>query len=108
MYDMLEWFASHPCTDCGETDPLKLQPDHVQKVCYTSKGTRARRISTLITEGKPARLIKELELCVSRCASCHFKRHSTEDGSYRACSISDIRGEISRREGIEKLGQAVL
>jgi hypothetical protein len=110
MLYMMEWFAVRPCIDCGETNPLKLQADHVQNVCYRSKERRRRHTSTLVVEGNLARLKKELALCVSRCASCHFKRHLVEVKSYRTFSIADIRNqleqELFKREGIKRLVQA--
>jgi len=110
MIYMMEWLQSHPCKDCGECDPLKLQPDHIEKVGYHTGGTgyrKRRLISSIVGAGNLTRLKKELALCESRCASCHVKRHLLEDDSYRACSLTDLQDELNkqilRREQVHRL-----
>lgn len=57
--------AGHPCIDCGESDPVVLDFDHVFGVKY-------RTISKMVSMGYGLRSIKrEIAKCEVRCANCH-------------------------------------
>ena len=65
------YLKKHPCVDCGESDPIVLQFDHV-------KGKR-QTISKMICGGQTAKSIqKEIEKCVVRCANCHIRKTAKE------------------------------
>ena len=56
------------CVDCGETNPIVLQFDHV-------KGKKVDAVSKLVTAGYGVEFIKEeINKCEIRCANCHMKK----------------------------------
>lgn len=60
-----EYLLSHPCVDCGETDPDVLEFDHV-------RGVKREGISRMIQRGFSARALEnEIAKCEVRCANCH-------------------------------------
>lgn len=60
-----EYLLSHPCVDCGETDPIVLEFDHV-------RDTKLGDLSLLVSSGRPRRIIEaEIAKCEVRCANCH-------------------------------------
>lgn len=62
IYDYL---IEHPCVDCGKTNPLVLQFDHV-------RGEKKADVSTLARNACSVRRIEaEIEKCDVRCADCH-------------------------------------
>jgi hypothetical protein len=62
---VLDYLLSHPCVDCGETDHVVLDFDHV-------RGLKARGISVMVQLGYPLETIKaEIARCEVRCANCH-------------------------------------
>lgn len=62
---MWDYLLKHPCVDCGETDPVVLEFDHV-------RGLKKYFVSTLIRKGYPILTIKrEIMKCDVRCANCH-------------------------------------
>ena len=63
---LTEYFKSHPCVDCGETNPIVLEFDHV-------RGIKSTEISNLIYNNFDE-LQKEIEKCDVRCANCHRKK----------------------------------
>ena len=74
IYDYLE---QHPCVDCGESDPVVLEFDHV-------RGVKSYEISNLIWRlGSLESLMKEVAKCDVRCANCHRRKTAERMGSYR-------------------------
>jgi hypothetical protein len=68
-----EYLRSHPCIDCGESDPVALDFDH--------RNQKAKRycIGAGIAGGiLPESLLKEMEKCDIRCSNCHRKKHARE------------------------------
>ena len=57
----------HPCVDCGESDPIVLEFDHIEnKVDGLARmATRALKLSTIIAE---------ISKCDVVCANCHKRR----------------------------------
>jgi hypothetical protein len=73
---LLEYFAEHPCVDCGETDPVVLQFDHV-------RGKKRAAVGTLFNQCHPWEIIAaEIEKCVVRCANCHWRKTAKDFGWY--------------------------
>lgn len=65
---MLAYLLGHPCVDCGETDPVKLDFDH------RDPSEKRGNVSELAMR-KPWRLVLvEIAKCDVRCANCHLKR----------------------------------
>ena len=63
-----ERLARHPCVDCGITDPLVLEFDHV-------RGLKVRDVTTMAHEAaREDRLRAEIAKCEVRCANCHRRR----------------------------------
>jgi hypothetical protein len=60
-----EYLATHPCVDCGESDPVVLDYDHV-------RGEKIADVSTLILRGVSWERVKvEIGKCDVRCANDH-------------------------------------
>lgn len=69
------YLLDHPCVDCGETDPVVLEFDHV-------RGTKVDNVSTLIRRSRKWEVVKEeIAKCDVRCANCH-KRKTAKDFGY--------------------------
>ena len=64
------------CVDCGETNPLLLDFDHMRD--------KFANISQLVQSGLSWATIKaEIDKCEVRCANCHARKTAREIGSYR-------------------------
>lgn len=61
-----EYLRTHPCIDCGESDPVVLEFDHV-------RGKKLGSISKLRTISKNV-VKREMKKCVVRCANCHRRK----------------------------------
>lgn len=71
---VLDWLRWHPCVDCGESDPVVLQFDHV-------RGTKTANVNKLVySRGSIQTLTLEIEKCEVRCANCHFRKTAKESG----------------------------
>lgn len=65
---MLTYLLAHPCVDCGESDPVKLDFDH------RDPSLKRGNIGVMAAH-KPWRLVlREVEKCDVRCANCHMRR----------------------------------
>lgn len=67
------YLVDHPCVDCGETDVVLLEFDHVNG--DKDKSISQMRLASLVT------IQKEIEKCEVRCRNCHKKRHSIENNT---------------------------
>lgn len=77
IYDHL---STHPCLDCGESDVVVLEFDHV-------RGEKTMSISTMLKtlcypKALPL-LSAEIDKCDVRCCNCHRRRTAASTGSWR-------------------------
>lgn len=74
---LVEHLQNHPCVDCGETDPLVLELDHVT-------GTKVAAV-TRLTSGASSweKVANEIDKCVVRCANCHRRKTAKERNHLR-------------------------
>ncbi len=64
---IIEYLATHPCVDCGETDIIVLEFDHL--------GDKVANVSTYANGGRTwPRIEAEIEKCEVRCANCHRRK----------------------------------
>lgn len=62
------------CVDCGNTNPVVLQFDHV-------RGTKVKSIATMVHECLSwSRIEEEIKKCELVCANCHQIRTFTRNG----------------------------
>jgi len=74
---LLEYLNAHPCTDCGETNPIVLEFDHLRDKDFAISNAVKRGISL-------KRIIAEVEKCEVRCANCHrYKTYRAAGRSHR-------------------------
>ncbi len=79
----LAYAKTRGCADCGETDPVVLEFDHV--------GGKVRGVAQLLCDGASlSRVQAEIERCVVVCACCHRVRTLRRRGSWRVGIASDL------------------
>lgn len=72
-----EYLENHPCVDCGESDPVVLEFDHV-------RGKKSYEVSSLGWRlASWNSVLKEIAKCEVRCANCHRRRTAEQRGTYR-------------------------
>ena len=66
MY-VYNYLLSHPCVDCGESDPIVLEFDHTKD--------KHKSMSDMVRQSYSIDKIKnEIEKCEVRCANCHRRK----------------------------------
>lgn len=71
---IVEYLKNHCCVDCGETDGVVLEFDHVI-------GKKNASISKMVSDKTSVdTLMKEVEKCEVVCANCHRKRTAKRAG----------------------------
>jgi hypothetical protein len=72
---LLDYLAEHPCVDCGETDPVVLEFDHLRnKLFDISRGIYYKNWELLLAE---------IAKCEVVCANCHRRRTARRAGFAR-------------------------
>lgn len=70
------YLAEHPCVDCGETDPVVLECDHV-------RGVKSHEVSVMVSHRFTwAAIEEEIAKCDVRCANDHRRRTARQRGFY--------------------------
>lgn len=73
-----DYLTTHPCVDCGVTDPTVLTFDHV-------RGRKYLVISRMIVNGCGLpKIQREIDKCEVRCANCHFRKTAKQLGFWKA------------------------
>ena len=73
---LVQFLRSHPCADCGETDPVVLEFDHLADKSFDmSRGVRDRNWDAVL---------REMAKCDVVCANCHRRRTARRGGHLRA------------------------
>jgi hypothetical protein len=79
---IVQYLESHPCVDCGETDPLVLEFDH--------RGGKEFTIGREFTSRPWEDVLAEIDKCDVRCANCH-RRRTAERGGFLRLVLSEAR-----------------
>ena len=72
-----DYLSTHPCVDCGESDPVVLEFDH------RDPRTKTNEVGRLIHTTTLNRVRTEIEKCDVRCGNCHRIRTARQFGWYR-------------------------
>ena len=71
-----QYLLVHPCTVCGETEPVVLEFHHV--------GEKSWDIGRMIAQGYSIKSIAaEISQCTVLCANCHRRLTAKERGWYK-------------------------
>jgi hypothetical protein len=82
----LAYLLERPCVDCGETDPLVLQFDHV-------RDSKRDAVTPLVRRGCSwATVLEEIAKCEVRCANCHRRRTGGTFGYWKDVALSRVPG----------------
>ena len=72
-----DYLIAHPCVDCGESDPVVLDFDHIDRAQKT------REVAWFIRRQDLAGLAAEIEKCEVRCANDHRRKTARDLGYAR-------------------------
>src|SRR2546425_1354527 len=84
---LIEYLQAHPCIDCGETDIIVLEFDHVRD--------KRDNIATLVSSSRTwPRILAEVQKCEVRCANCHRLKTAQRRG--HRPRVAPVRSVIRR------------
>ena len=76
MAFVVAYLRENPCVDCGETDPVVLEFDHLRDKRFSiSEGLQGRNWQSVLDE---------IAKCEVVCANCHRRRTARRGGFARA------------------------
>lgn len=71
------YLEKNPCIDCGESDIIVLEFDHI-------KGLKRKAVTTMAWDCYSIdEIIKEIEKCEVRCANCHRRKTAKQFGQQK-------------------------
>lgn len=75
---IIDYLKENPCVNCGETDIILLEFDHI------STETKRIILSEAVCTGYSLNYIKEeISNCQVLCVSCHRKKTARDHGNYK-------------------------
>jgi hypothetical protein len=74
---LLDYFATHPCADCSEGDPVVLEFDHLDAE------DKSFNIGQALSYRRWQTILDEIEKCEVVCANCHRRRTARRRGAVR-------------------------
>lgn len=81
LQSVVDYLKLHPCVDCGETDPIVLEFDHVRDI-------KTKAISRMISDCCSIETVfKEIEKCEVRCANCHRRKTAKQMNFYEGIKL---------------------
>jgi hypothetical protein len=84
---IIEYLATHPCVDCGETDIVVLEFDHLND--------KVADVSAYASSGRTwSRIRAEIDKCQVRCANCH--RRKTRATSFPRREAVELQPVVAR------------
>lgn len=87
---VFEQLAQRPCVDCGESNPMILDFDHV-------RGQKVGNVSTLASRKVPIQeLNAEIAKCEARCVRCHRIKNIEQNGWYTYLSSDEIEKYLNQ------------
>ena len=81
---LLEYFRVNPCVDCGETDPVVLEFDHLRDKLFD--------IGPALVQKRWRAVLSEIEKCEVVCANCHRRRTMRRGGHHRVTTATAGNG----------------
>ena len=73
---IFDYLKEHPCVDCGETDPIVLEFDHLDN--------KKMNVSKMVHDGfSLENIMVEISKCEVCCSNCHARRTSKQFGWYK-------------------------
>jgi hypothetical protein len=102
QFFVLDYLQTRPCVDCGETDVVVLEFDHLS--------VKRAEISTLVRRGVLLPVLEtELARCEVVCASCH-RRRTARRGRWRRAEVelSAVRWRSKAQERNVRFALAAL
>lgn len=70
----IEYLMDYPCEDCGETDPVVLEFDHIDP------NNKTEAVCQLVASKVWSKVKAEIDKCEVRCANCHRRRTHNQFG----------------------------
>lgn len=79
-----DYLLAHPCVDCGNSNPIVLEFDHVS-------GEKIAPVSVLVHDSWSLENIQnEINKCEVRCANCHRIKTSKDFGWYKNINTGSV------------------
>lgn len=85
---LIDYFALNPCRDCGESDPLVLEFDHL--------GDKEFNISQGLVSKPWQVILDKIAKCDVVCANCHRRRTASRGGHMRAAVAQLVERKPSK------------
>lgn len=91
---IVRYLHEHPCVDCGNSDPIVLEFDHV-------RGPKRAAVANLVNSGASwANIEREIAKCEVRCANCHRKRTAQRGNHYRYAAVAKQPRQLTLNQKI--------